>query len=264
MNSSPNAALSPKSSILSAEYEKKSIKSLKAEIKGLTRAVNAFEKGSPEYRHLKAMLDTAEEDLNCLLEDQYMFRSFTGSGSSSINNVNESSSDIDRSFSSTTSISTPPLSRKSSTNKTKHFNIPRPPLTSHHSQPITKCPEETIDSEVIWEDKYSSLWFESRIEKTSSKKLSSSSPHSPRRYSHPDNVNHHSEVRDYDDMASKLFGSVNDKYQQRIEHLNKQLEHTFKFSKEYFTIKKEIEDIKARRKTRRRSEPIIHYVKVRI
>ena len=164
MNSSPNAALSPKSSILSAEYEKKSIKSLKAEIKGLTRAVNAFEKGSPEYRHLKPMLDTAEEDLNCLLEDQYMFRSFTGSGSSSINNVNESSSDIDRSFSSSL-ISTPPLSRKSSTSKTKHFNIPRPPLTS--SQPITKCPEETIDSEVTWEDKYSSLWFERRIEKTS-------------------------------------------------------------------------------------------------
>jgi len=260
MNSSPNAALSPKSSILSAEYEKKSIKSLKAEIKGLTRAVNAFEKGSPEYRHLKPMLDTAEEDLNCLLEDQYMFRSFTGSGSSSINNVHETSSDIDRSFSSSL-ISTPPLSRKSSTSKTKHFNIPRPPLTS--SQPITKCPEETIDSEVTWEDKYSSLWFESRMEKRASKKLSTSSPpHSPRRYSLPDKVNNY-EVRDYDIMSSKLFDSF-DKYQQRIEHLDKQLEYTYKFSKEYFTIKKEIEDIKARRKTRRRSEPIIHYVKVRI
>jgi len=259
MNSSPTA-LSPKSSILSAEYEKKSIKSLKAEIKGLTRAVNAFDKGSPEYRHLKPMLDTAEEDLNCLLEDQYMFRSFTGScGSSSINNVHETPSDIDRSFSS--SISTPPLSRKSSTSKTKHFNIPRPPLTS--SQPITKCSEETIDSQATWEDKYSSLWFESRIEKTSSKKLSSSSPLSPRRRSLPDKVNNY-EVRDYDDMASKLFDSVNDEYPQRIEHLNKQLEHTYKFSKEYFTIKKEIEDIKARRRTRRRSEPIIHYVKVRI
>ena len=215
------------------------------------------------HRHLKPMLDIAKEDLNCLLEDQYMFRSFTGSGNnSSINNVHETSSDIDRSFSSTTSISTPPLSRKSSTSKTKHFNIPRPPLTS--SQPSTKCPEKTIDSETTWEDKYSSLWFESKIEKRASKLSSSSSPHSPRRRSLPDNVNHHSEVRDYDGMASKLFDSVNDKYQQRIEHLNKQLEHISKFSKEYFTIKKEIEDIKARRKTRRRSEPIIHYVKVRI
>jgi len=260
MNSSPNAALSPKSSILSAEYEKKSIKSLKAEIKGLTRAVNAFSKDSPEYRHLKPMLDIAKEDLNCLLEDQYMFRSFTGSGNnSSINNVHETSSDIDRSFSSTTSISTPPLSRKSSTSKTKHFNIPRPPLTS--SQPSTKCPEKTIDSETTWEDKYSSLWFESRMEKRASKNLtSSSSPHSPRRYSLPDKVNH---SRD-DDMVSKLFDSVNDKYQQRIEHLNKKLDHTSKFSKEYFTIKMEIEDIKARRRTRRRSEPTIHYVKVRI
>ena len=259
-SSSPNTALSPKSSILSAEYEKKSIKSLKAEIKGLTRAVNAFSKDSPEYRHLKPMLDTAAEDLNCLLEDQHMFRSFTGSGSSSINSVNDSSSDIDRSFSSS-SISTPPLSRKSSTNKTKHFNIPRPPLTS--SKPSTKCPEETIDSEVTWEDKYSPLWFESRIGKTSSKKLSSSSPHSPRRHSLPDKVNH-SDVRDYDDMASKLFDNVNDKYQQRIEHLNKKLDDISKFSKEYFTIKMEIEDIKARRRTRRRSEPITHYVKVRI
>ena len=263
MNSSPNAALSPKSSILSAEYEKKSIKSLKAEIKGLTRAVNAFEKGSPEYRHLKPMLDTAEEDLNCLLEDQYMFRSFTGSGSSSTNDINESSLDIDRSFSSTTSIiSTPPLSRKRSTNKTKHFNIPRPPLTSH-SQPIIKCPR-VIDSETTCEDKYSSLWYESKMEKRASKLSTSSPPHSPRRCSLPDKVNHHSEVRDYDDMASKLFDSVNDEYPQRIEHLNKQLEHISKFSKEYFTIKKEIEDIKARRRTRRRSEPIIHYVKVRI
>ena len=260
MNSSPNATLSPKSSILSAEYEKKSIKSLKAEIKGLTRAVKAFEKGSPEYLHLKPMLDTAREDLNCLLEDQYMFRSFTGSGSSSINSVNESSSDIDRSFPSS-SISTPPLSRKSSTSKTKHFNIPRPPLTSP-SQPITKCPR-VIDSETTWEDKYSSLWFESRLEKRASKLSTSSPPHSPRRRSLPDKVNNY-EVRDYDNMSSKLFDSVNDEYQQRIEHLNKQLKHTSKFSKEYFTIKKEMEDIKARRRTRRRSEPIIHYVKVRI
>eukprot|EP00579_Thalassiosira_antarctica_P025829 CAMPEP_0202022854 /NCGR_PEP_ID=MMETSP0905-20130828/50503_1 /ASSEMBLY_ACC=CAM_ASM_000554 /TAXON_ID=420261 /ORGANISM="Thalassiosira antarctica, Strain CCMP982" /LENGTH=89 /DNA_ID=CAMNT_0048585101 /DNA_START=8 /DNA_END=273 /DNA_ORIENTATION=+ len=81
MLSSPDkspSSLSPLSSRFAAEAERKNIRRLKQECRGLSTALKSLKRNSKEWVMIKSKLEIASEELACMLEDRNLFRSFAG------------------------------------------------------------------------------------------------------------------------------------------------------------------------------------------
>ena len=87
----------------SIDIDRESIKSLKAEIRGISKALKSHKNGSKKYDKQSRLLTIAKDELKCALEDRTMFRGFTGTTNDATGKEN--------SFFISPSLPTPPLGR---------------------------------------------------------------------------------------------------------------------------------------------------------
>ena len=134
-------ALSPVSSQSAAAAEAETIRRLRREVLGLTLAVDTLKKNSNEWEFLNSKLEVAREELDAVLEDNQLFRSISSSGS-----------DKKASF---TTRSIPEEQCK----ELLHM-IPTPPLTP--TTPIDSKTVEQLEEKLSQQVKYSLEWFETK------------------------------------------------------------------------------------------------------
>mmetsp|Transcript_19364 Transcript_19364/g.29230 ORF Transcript_19364/g.29230 Transcript_19364/m.29230 type:complete len:418 (-) Transcript_19364:103-1356(-) len=133
-------ALSPVSSQSAAAAEAETIRRLRREVLGLTLAVDTLKKNSNEWEFLNSKLEVAREELDAVLEDDQLFRSISSSGSGK--------------KASFTTRSIP----EEQCNELLHM-IPTPPLTP--TTPIDKTVEQ-LEEKLSQQVKYSLEWFETK------------------------------------------------------------------------------------------------------
>jgi len=136
-----NPALSPVSSQSAAAAEAETIRRLRREVLGLTLAVDTLKKNSNEWKFLNSKLEVAREELDAVLEDDQLFRSISSSGS-----------DKKASF---TTRSIP----EEQCNELLHM-IPTPPLTP--TTPIDSKIVEQLEEKLSQQVKYSLEWFKTK------------------------------------------------------------------------------------------------------
>ena len=150
-NSFTKPELSP-SSKSAAAAEANTIRRLKREVLGLTRAVDSLKKNSKEWEFLNSKLEVAREELDAVLEDEQLFRSISSTGSEKeafrARRISEEQSD-----------------------EVMHM-IPTPPLTVIPSpHPVASFKVEELEEKLSQQVKYSLEWFEikKQIDKSTKK-----------------------------------------------------------------------------------------------